>query len=106
MKLSWFDTTELYQFAATLAEDYQNLRNDHSGGAKKRARRGQDMATLQKRAATYSQGLGINVYKKARLIEAIRAALNDRGVPDDEIELFVRDLILSPMRHPARRKAP
>ena len=52
----------------------------------------------------YAAGFGLNLYKKGRFFQALRAALLEQSVPEPEAEEFVRAVITGPLA--AARGAP
>ena len=98
MKISWLDTTELEEFARSLAEEYRRALKADGGGAKKQLRQGQLLDRLLQRAADFNRKQGINVYKKAKLLDAIRSCFGEAGIPKAEAEDFVKRLMFSPLR--------
>ena len=98
MTISWFDTTELEEFARSLAEEYKRHLKVEGGGAKKQVRQGQALDRVLQKAADYNRKQGINVYKKAKLLDAIRSCFGEAGIPEADVEDFVRRLMFSPLR--------
>jgi hypothetical protein len=98
MVLRWFDTTEVAAFASGLVEDYCRQRTGAAARGDKAQRLEGRLQRLADRATGFKRGLGINVYKKAKLIELIRDGLKARGIGDDEVDLFVNALLFGPLR--------
>lgn len=98
MVLRWFDTTEVASFATGLVDDYCRSRTGAASRGDKAPRLESRLQRLADRANVFKAGLGLNVYKKAKLIALIRDGLEARGIGDDEIQLFVDALIFGPLR--------
>ncbi len=98
MVLRWFDTSEVAAFAAQLVDDYCRNRSGAASRGDKAQRLESRLQRLADRAVDFNRGLGINVFKKAKLIALIRDGLKARNIPDDEIDLFVNALIYGPLK--------
>jgi hypothetical protein len=98
MVLRWFDTTEVAAFASHLVEDYCRSRTGAAVRGDKTKRLDSRLQRLADRANEFQRGLGVNVYKKAKLIKSIREGLSARDVADDEASRFVNAILFGPLR--------
>jgi hypothetical protein len=101
MVLRWFDTTEVAAFAKSLVDDYCRSRSGAAARGDKSQRLDSRLQRLADRANDFQRSLGINVYKKAKLIKLVREGLSARDIGDDEANLFVNALLFGPLRKPA-----
>jgi hypothetical protein len=95
--MGWFSTTEVTAQARNLAADYARLRSGGiaTGTAPDRLKRRHDKVTAD--AVAYVRSLGLNLYKKGRFFQALRAGLLEHSVPEAEAEDFVRGVIIGPL---------
>lgn len=100
MLFPWFDTTAVAAFASQLVDDYCRNRSGAAARGDKAQKLESRLQRLADRAVEFNRGLGINVYKKAKLIALIRDGLKARNVADDETDLFVNALIYGPLKKP------
>lgn len=100
--MGWFDTQELTEKAQVIAGEYRRLRASGAAmaiGAERQERRYDKLAA---EALRFSQGLGFNVYKKSRFLQALRLALSANSVPPAETDTFVERVMTGPLRMAGR----
>jgi hypothetical protein len=100
MTLGWFDTSELSRFAASLAEEYARIRKSSAARGDKTSKVLERTDRLVEKAVAYRQTLGINVYKKAKLIQLLREAFRSRGLGEHEISMVSDALMLGRLSGP------
>ena len=95
--MGWFDTKELSAQAQALAAEYARVRSGAiaTGASPDQLRRRYDKVGAS--AMAYAGGLGLNLYKKSRFFQALRASLLEQSVPEAEAEVFVRGVIVGPL---------
>ena len=89
----FFRTTEVFAFAATIADEYDRLRRSvvlRQDSAEKRQQKFEKM--LQKIDA-YSRDNRLNFYKKSRMLFAIKQSLLEKGVGEADVDAFLDRLI-------------
>lgn len=95
--MGWFDLTEVHAQADGIAEEYARLRASGAALAVKGARQVRRTDKTVARAVAYMGTLGLNLYKKSRFLQRLRAQLIGRQVPADEAEAFAREVMLGPL---------
>ena len=98
MVFRWFDTSEVAAFASQLVDDYCRSRTGAAARGDKTPRLESRLQRLADRAVDFNRKLGMNVFKKAKLIAMIRDGLKARGISEDEVDLFVKALIYGPLK--------
>jgi hypothetical protein len=94
MTLGWFDTSDLSRFASSLAEELVRITKSSVARGEKASRAAERTNRLVEKAVAYRQTLGINVYKKAKLVQLLRDELRTRGVGEAEIRQISDALLL------------
>jgi hypothetical protein len=94
MMLGWFDTNDLSRFASSLAEEYARIQKSSAARGDKASKALERTDRLVEKAVAYRRTLGINVYKKAKLIQLLREAFRSRGLGEHEIREVADALLL------------
>lgn len=102
--MGWFDLGEVRGQAAAVADEYARVRTSGAAMAVKQERQARRHERPAARAIAFMSGLGLNLYKKGRFLQFLRAELAQRGVPDAEAEAFARDVMTGPLA--AARRTP
>jgi len=98
MVLRWLDTSEVEGFAKGLVDDYCRNRSGATARGDKSQKLESRLQRLADRAGEFQGSLGVNVYKKAKLIKLIRDGLAAREIGDDEANLFVNAILFGPLK--------
>lgn len=101
--MGWFDTQLLSEKAQAIAAEYARLRASHAALATSDKRQERRYDRLSAEAVAYSLGLGFNVYKKSRFLQALRKALAAQKVPPADGDAFVEGVMTGPLRLGAPR---
>ncbi|HJT99085.1 MAG TPA: hypothetical protein VJ696_12290 [Rhodanobacteraceae bacterium] len=97
MALGWFDTTEVTEFAQSIADEYGRLRKSVALRMDDAGKRTQKFDKLARKIDEFNKSRKLNFYKKAKLVNEIRFGLRARDVPEPEIAAFVNSLLLAPI---------
>jgi hypothetical protein len=95
--MGWFDTQEVSEKARAIAADYCRLRASGAAMAIAAQRQERRYDKLAVEALAFSKGLGLNVYKKSRFLQDLRAGLAEGGVPSTEADAFVEGVMMGPL---------
>ncbi|HZP12733.1 MAG TPA: hypothetical protein VFB36_09960 [Nevskiaceae bacterium] len=98
MLFRWLDTSEIAAFSSQLVDDYCRSRSGAAARGDKTPRLESRLQRLADRAVDFNRSLGLNVFKKAKLIAMIRDGLKARGIGDEEVDVFVQALIYGPLK--------
>lgn len=93
--LRWFDTTELRQFSKTTCDEFVRLRKSTVLRGDNAAKKAERFSRLRTKINDYAAGL--NVYKKAKLIQELRSGLEAQAIPQDEIVELMQSLVVAPL---------
>ena len=88
--LDFFRTTEVVEFAESIAVEYDRLRRSsvvrHDDANKQKQR----LAELAQKVHSFSLERKLNFYKKAKMLYAIKQGLNRREISEAAITEFLR----------------
>lgn len=87
--LGWFDTKPAKAFARQLADEVVTLVGNADESAKKRDKQLAKLHRLFGRINAFSERERLNIYKKAKLSQALGHALIEKGYPQDFAEQVV-----------------
>lgn len=99
--LNWFDTSEVKQFAHSIAAQYDRSRKSSALRMDDASKRLKKFDKLVAEVREFERSKKLNIYKKAKLAKEIGNGLREQGIPEPEISVFVDSLLvadLSPHR--------
>jgi hypothetical protein len=96
--LKFLDSTAELAFADTIVAEYDRLRRSSAFREEKPEKARQKLAKLAQRVDAYCREHNPNVYKKARLMQALQDGLRDNGAAPEEITAFLNEAVVRPLR--------
>ena len=93
--LGWFDTAELRQFAETTCDEFVRLHKSTLLRRDSAAKKAEKFSRLRTKISDYVAGL--NIYKKAKLIQEIRSGLERQKISQSEIAELMQSLVTAPL---------
>ena len=95
MRLRFFDTAEVIEFADSVAIEYCKLRRSAEVRLEKATKRLQRLEKLSQKVESYCRDRQLNFYKKAKMINAIKQGLETRNIAHSDIAEFLNSLIVN-----------
>lgn len=96
--LKFLDTAAELAFAESIVAEYDRLRRSAKLHDEKPEKLRQKLANLSAQIDAYNREHKPNLYKKARLLQALQDGLGQKGAAPDEIRAFLDVAMTKPLR--------
>lgn len=96
--LNFLDTTAERAFADTIVAEYDRLRRSSAFHEERPEKARLKLAKLAQRIDAYCREHSPNIYKKARLMQALQNGLRGKGAAPEEITAFLNEAVVRPLR--------
>ncbi len=98
MIFKFFDAELERAFAKSIVAEYDRLRRSAALREERPEKVRQKLAKLSQRIDAYCNEHKPNLYKKAKLIQALQDGLGKKGAAQEEIDAFLNETIVRPLR--------
>lgn len=98
MFLGFLDTKRERAFAESIVAEYDRLRRSAALREERPEKARQKLAKLAHRVDAYCREHNPNVYKKAKLMQALQDGLRNNGAAAEEITAFLNEAVVRPLR--------
>ena len=96
--LKFLDIAAELAFADTIVAEYDRLRRASAFREEKPEKARQKLAKLAQRVDAYCREHNPNIYKKARLMQALQDGLRNKSATPEEITAFLNETMVRPLR--------
>lgn len=98
MIFKFLDTTQERAFAESIVAEYDRLRRSANLRDEKPEKLRQKLKQLSAKIDAYSREHKPNIYRKAKLMQALQDGLSGKGATPEEITAFLNEAMVRPLR--------